>query len=558
MSTIGILFDIEALGGGLYGYSAYKALFETIDTRLIPSSTLADGDTAASISGRDNHYCIAITCGDPRAIERVQDALSRARANGALPAVVRFIDGDAAAREPLVPAAEIDAAGALVSAKPRWIREAWETARKARANASGAAGGEAGAPTELVRPADQPGHAAAPSASASAAPAGPAASAPFSARSTKGAPVDWRSLPFTGLFDIPRFGLNRSIGVALLLTYVFAEFSWMIPVLARGDPVGFNPAGYYLLTFGFDVLEAAVFVAAVHTLRRPLPLVAAWSGFALVRGVLWRAIFTTFPILPGGRLGVGIFEPALLLRAVVYGAVFMTALILAVRTWKVTLKAFLAGGVAALLVPTLLMSWSRLRQPGGFEWASLLMLVANGLVMGGLLYAGLLRHYRRRGIEAVEDTVRAAAATGRASTFYYVCCHNRSLINAFAEIFSVVTAVGWGRSRQYRLSLTDGRVDAARQLARERNQAFDGAQYLGTEREGVARMDDLLGRLQAAGDREMHVLFAEMTDARASWVHEAYNTLLADAMKQGILPFRMYSTKNADADAVLQGLFSAS
>ncbi|MDP1890840.1 MAG: hypothetical protein Q8K55_08085 [Gemmatimonadaceae bacterium] len=560
MSTIGILFDIEALGGGLYGYEAYKALFETIDTRLFPSSTLADGDTAATLTGGDNHYCIAVTCGDPSAIARVRDAVARAQAAGALPAFVRFIDGDAVAREPLVPAAAIDAAGTLVSAKPRWIREAWETARHARtgsgtadaADSGGSAGNAAESSKGTAGIAAKAPQSATTSSSAKSAPAAAAAAgAARSATDAAGrATTVSRNLPFAALFDIPRFGLNVTVGLGLVLASVIAEFSWVIPALARGSSIGFNPMGYYLVNFSLHVLEAALFVAVVHRVHRTAPLVALWSGLTLVRGVLWRAVFTLFPVLPGGRLGMGIFEPALLLRSLVYGALFMLALILAVRTWKVTLKAFLAGGVAATLLPTVLVSWSMFRSPGGFPWTTVVLIVANGLVMGGLLYAGLLRHYHVRGI--VLSTDRSFL-----STYYYICSTNRSLIHAFAEIFSVAAAAGWGSARPCRLSLSDGRVAAARQLASAQNQPFEGTQFIGEDRVRVARMDDLLDRLQAGGDSELHVLFAEMTDAHAAWVHEAYNTLLQDAATQGILPFRMYATKSPAANRVLQGLLTS-
>lgn len=559
MSTIGILFDIEALGGGLYGYAAYKALFETIDTRLIPSSTFADGDTAASITGSDNHYCIAVTCDDPDGIAHVRDSVARARAKGLLPAVVRFIDGDAVAREPLVPAAAIDAAGMLVSAKPRWIREAWETARKAKTGSGTAGAADAGRSVgdaaelskETADVAAKAPQSAETSSSSKSAPTAAAASARSAANAADSATTVSRDLSFAELFDIPRFGLNVTVGFALVLASVIAEFSWVIPALARGENIGFNPIGYYLINFSLRVFEAALFVAVVHTVHRTAPLVALWSGLTLVRGVLWRSAFTLFPVLPGGRLGMGIFEPALLLRSLAYGALFMLALILAVRTWRVTLKAFLVGGVAALLVPTALVNWSMFRSPGGFPWSTVVLIVANGLVMGGLLYAGLLRHYRQRGVTLSTDR-------SLLTTFYYVCSTNRSLIHAFAEIFGVAAAAGWGRARPCTLSLSDGRANAARQLASAHNQAFDGKQYLGTDWVRVDRMDDLLDRLQAGGDRETHVLCAEIADAHAAWVHEAYNTLLIDAVKQGILPFRMYTTKNPAADAVLQGLLGAS
>ena len=126
MSQLGVLFDIEELGGGLYGYAAYKIFFDAVDTKQLSSCLLSDGDTNATLVGRANQYCIAVESYDDAQIAAVKKALSEAKAKGLLPLPSRFLQGELVQREPLVRAARIDVTGKLVDCKTGWVREAWE------------------------------------------------------------------------------------------------------------------------------------------------------------------------------------------------------------------------------------------------------------------------------------------------------------------------------------------------------------------------------------------------------------------------------------------------
>jgi hypothetical protein len=53
MPKIGILFDIDELENGLYGYAAYKVFFAALDSRQIAGCTLSDGDTNATLTVND-------------------------------------------------------------------------------------------------------------------------------------------------------------------------------------------------------------------------------------------------------------------------------------------------------------------------------------------------------------------------------------------------------------------------------------------------------------------------------------------------------------------------
>ncbi len=126
MEKIGILFDIDELESGLYGYAAYQIFFNAIDTEQIAGCSLSDGDTSATLAGRANQYCIAIESFDAAKIADVREALSKSNAKGLLPLASRFIEGPLVDLEPLVQAAHIDLSGELVGCQTSWIIAAWQ------------------------------------------------------------------------------------------------------------------------------------------------------------------------------------------------------------------------------------------------------------------------------------------------------------------------------------------------------------------------------------------------------------------------------------------------
>lgn len=125
MATIGVLFDINDLDSGLYGYMAYCIFFAAVDTRQLAGCLLSDGDTNATLYLGARQYCIRVTSGDSSQIAAVRSALSRSNAKGLLPPQERFLDESDAQQEPLVLSAQIGAGGELVYYTPGWILEAW-------------------------------------------------------------------------------------------------------------------------------------------------------------------------------------------------------------------------------------------------------------------------------------------------------------------------------------------------------------------------------------------------------------------------------------------------
>lgn len=129
MPRLGILFDIDELEGGAYGYAAYKIFFDAVDTRRIGGCSLSDGDTNATLAGEANQYCIAVESFDPSAIAAVEEALGASDAKGLLPPESRFVEELLLQREPLVESAYIDHTGGLVERTPGWARAAWTESR---------------------------------------------------------------------------------------------------------------------------------------------------------------------------------------------------------------------------------------------------------------------------------------------------------------------------------------------------------------------------------------------------------------------------------------------
>lgn len=138
---LGILFDIDSLDGGFYGYKAYKALFQVLTLADLAGCTLLDGDTTATLRGQRRDYCIAVDAPSAAQLERVRQALLRSSAPGLRPAGSRFLDDAAVSREPLVLAARVTYTGDLMQ-YTGWVREAWKAAGEERRAAVPAAPGQ--------------------------------------------------------------------------------------------------------------------------------------------------------------------------------------------------------------------------------------------------------------------------------------------------------------------------------------------------------------------------------------------------------------------------------
>jgi serine/threonine protein kinase len=122
MTSVGVLFDIEALGDGLYGYAAYKLLFVALGPQRLFGCSLSDGDVS------NRYYCIAIESDDPRQIAEIRMILTNGVASGLLSPSARFVDGSRVDRLPLVRAAYISESGEMTLCTTGWLTLAWKEA----------------------------------------------------------------------------------------------------------------------------------------------------------------------------------------------------------------------------------------------------------------------------------------------------------------------------------------------------------------------------------------------------------------------------------------------
>ncbi len=132
MTKIGVVFDIDELDDGLYGYAAYQIFFDAIDTRQLVGCSLSDGDTSATLAGRANQYCIAVESLDVSKVAMVKKALSKSNAKGLAPLSARFVEDALVNREPLVQSTQIGPTGELINCKIDWVMEAWQEIQEKR------------------------------------------------------------------------------------------------------------------------------------------------------------------------------------------------------------------------------------------------------------------------------------------------------------------------------------------------------------------------------------------------------------------------------------------
>lgn len=111
---IGIVFDIDGLGGGFYGYRAWEIFMKHADPVRLGPGVLVDGDTAATLNGAANEFCIGIFgLGlDP---EYIRETFEAADHPGLAPVHRRFIEKVALDQQPLPIRGNIDSLGRLVT-----------------------------------------------------------------------------------------------------------------------------------------------------------------------------------------------------------------------------------------------------------------------------------------------------------------------------------------------------------------------------------------------------------------------------------------------------------
>ena len=112
---LGIVFDIEGLGGGFYGFRAWQIFTKNLDARKLGHfCVLVDGDTAATLAGRSNEYCIGIY-GSEDTISYVRNIFEDLDEPGIATFHRRFIEKIALDNEPLPIRGQLDFGHRLVT-----------------------------------------------------------------------------------------------------------------------------------------------------------------------------------------------------------------------------------------------------------------------------------------------------------------------------------------------------------------------------------------------------------------------------------------------------------
>ncbi len=135
--AIGVVFDIDGLNDMSYGLAAYRLLFDTIEPRLLARTRWRDGDTTATLSGRERRYLISIETAHPEHLPAIARAVEMISHPALLPGARRFASRESMLHEALVIAMRLNERGA-----PDWSNgagfplEAWCAANRARQGAA--------------------------------------------------------------------------------------------------------------------------------------------------------------------------------------------------------------------------------------------------------------------------------------------------------------------------------------------------------------------------------------------------------------------------------------
>ena len=381
----------------------------------------------------------------------------------------------------------------------------------------------------------------------------------------------------SAVFDQDRFGLNVRVGVWYFVAQLITSVTWMILPLLRGSGIGPNPFMYYMALAALNAVEAAALVVILHRVREVGALLAAVGALSAASGAAMRGVLRLLAF-QGWTVG-SVLSPLLLGSGFVYGAALVLGLVIAIRRWGIVPRAFIAGGAVGVAVQApIFQAASLLTSDVGAGMAASAVLIPmvlsgvvtgalNGATVGGLMYVGVAQHMKLKGVPAVAvperqaapSTAPVASPAATAPTpsspgtrqHYFVCCGNPSMIAAFMEVYGVARAAGWGEFRRLRASAFGGKFGEARTRATAASTPFPGKEVMGGQSWATSSLDQILGQIQAGVSGDVHVAYGITTAARAEWMKSTYETLIGEALKQGILPFRMYVTENDAAAAAL-------
>jgi hypothetical protein len=147
--------------------------------------------------------------------------------------------------------------------------------------------------------------------------------------------------------------------------------------------------------------------------------------------------------------------------------------------------------------------------------------------------------------EGIIEIARRTVPRDPELSYYFICTGNQSLINAYHNVFRVGAPAYGGSAACYRVD--KGQLSARMAAATAASLLFVGQRSMGSTVEEVSNVSDVLAGLGVSAHGSVFISFVSVGPAGQDWVRKAYNTLLGEAVGQGILPFSMYTTANKDA-----------
>lgn len=113
LPVLGIRFDIEKLEAygqtGLYGKTAWKLLSQIIDLSILPSNSfLFEGDTSATLSGKEYVFCIVIQSPKSEDLARIREIVDCDQRYWQVAASLRFVDDNSIYSEPFPVSAKVE------------------------------------------------------------------------------------------------------------------------------------------------------------------------------------------------------------------------------------------------------------------------------------------------------------------------------------------------------------------------------------------------------------------------------------------------------------------
>lgn len=111
---IGVVFNIDDLGSADYGSQAWQLFMKRLDPTQLGSCILVEGDTAATLRGKANEFCIGIY-GPTLDLNYVRTTFENLDDLGLAPFHRRFIEKLALDEQPLPLKGHIDHLGRLIT-----------------------------------------------------------------------------------------------------------------------------------------------------------------------------------------------------------------------------------------------------------------------------------------------------------------------------------------------------------------------------------------------------------------------------------------------------------